>query len=51
MRGVMRVLYEVGDTIKAVYFPIKAVVSLVVTLSTGETTEASCIAAELVTWN
>ena len=37
------VLYEVGDTIKAVYFPINAVVSLVVTLATGEMTEAAMV--------
>jgi len=37
------VLYETGDTINAVYFPTTAVVSLVVTLATGETTEAAMI--------
>jgi CRP-like cAMP-binding protein len=37
------VLYETGDTIKAVYFPITAVVSLVVTLATGEMTEAAMV--------
>jgi CRP-like cAMP-binding protein len=37
------VLHEVGDTIKAVYFPIDAVISLIVTLSTGETTEAAMV--------
>jgi CRP-like cAMP-binding protein len=36
-------LYEVGDTINSVYFPISAVVSLVVTLTTGETTEAAMV--------
>jgi CRP-like cAMP-binding protein len=37
------VLFEVGDTIKTVYFPIDAVISLVVTLATGETTEAAMV--------
>jgi CRP-like cAMP-binding protein len=37
------VLYETGDTIKAVYFPISAIVSLVVTLATGEMTEAAMV--------
>jgi CRP-like cAMP-binding protein len=37
------VLYEVGDRIKAVYFPISAVISLVVTLATGEMTEAAMV--------
>src|SRR3954470_18813127 len=37
------VLFETGDTIKAVYFPTTAVVSLVVTLATGEMTEAAMV--------
>ena len=37
------VLYEAGDIINTVYFPISAVVSLVVTLATGETTEAAMV--------
>src|SRR3954462_1206883 len=37
------VLYEAGDMIDSVYFPINAVVSLVVTLATGETTEAAMV--------
>jgi len=37
------VLYEAGDLINAVYFPINAVVSLVVTLATGETTEGAMV--------
>jgi CRP-like cAMP-binding protein len=37
------VLYEAGDTIKSVYFPTSAVISLVVTLETGETTEAAMV--------
>jgi CRP-like cAMP-binding protein len=37
------VLYEAGDLIKAVYFPINAVVSIVVTLATGEMTEAAMV--------
>src|SRR3954452_4032562 len=37
------VLFEAGDAINSVYFPINAVVSLVVTLATGETTEAAMV--------
>jgi CRP-like cAMP-binding protein len=37
------VLYDVGGTIKAVYFPTTAVVSLVVSLATGEMTEAAMV--------
>jgi CRP-like cAMP-binding protein len=37
------VLYEAGDTINSVYFPLGAVVSLVVTLATGEMTEAAMV--------
>jgi CRP-like cAMP-binding protein len=37
------VLYETGGTIKSVYFPINAVVSLVVSLATGEMTEAAMV--------
>lgn len=37
------VLYDVGDTINAVYFPTTAVVSLVVSLATGEMTEAAMV--------
>lgn len=37
------VLYEAGDTIDSVYFPLSAVVSLVVSLSTGEMTEAAMV--------
>ncbi|MET4024327.1 Crp/Fnr family transcriptional regulator [Bradyrhizobium sp. S3.2.12] len=37
------VLYEAGDTINAVYFPLGAVVSLVVSLATGEVTEAAMV--------
>jgi CRP-like cAMP-binding protein len=37
------VLYEAGDAIKAVYFPVTAVVSLVVSLATGEMTEAAMV--------
>ena len=36
-------LFEVGDTIETVYFPIDAVISLVVTLATGETIEAAMV--------
>ena len=38
-----KVLLEAGDTIDTVYFPITAVVSLVVTLATGETTETAMV--------
>jgi CRP-like cAMP-binding protein len=38
-----KVLYEPGDTIKSVYFPVNAVISLVITLKTGETTEAAMV--------
>jgi CRP-like cAMP-binding protein len=37
------VLYEAGDLIKSVYFPVNAVVSLVVSLATGEMTEAAMV--------
>src|SRR3954468_19893317 len=37
------VLFEAGDNINAVYFPITAVVSLVVALATGEMTEAAMV--------
>jgi CRP-like cAMP-binding protein len=37
------VLYEVGDTVNTLYFPISAVVSLVVTLASGEMTEAAMV--------
>jgi CRP-like cAMP-binding protein len=37
------VLYEAGDSISAVYFPVNAVVSLVVSLATGEMTEAAMV--------
>lgn len=36
-------LYETGDTIPIVYFPINAVVSLVASLATGEMTEAAMV--------
>ena len=38
-----RVLFEAGDTISAVYFPTTAVVSLVLTLASGEMTEAAMV--------
>src|SRR4051794_15835571 len=37
------VLYEAGDTIKSIYFPRNAVISLVVTLESGEMTEAAMV--------
>ena len=37
------VLYNAGDPVNAVYFPTSAVISLVVTLITGETTEAAMV--------
>jgi CRP-like cAMP-binding protein len=36
-------VYEAGDLIDTVYFPINACVSLVVTLATGEMTEAAMV--------
>ena len=38
------VLYETGDLIETVYFPVSAVVSLVVSLATGEMTGAAVAA-------
>ena len=38
-----RVLFEAGDTIKQVYFPEGAIISLVVGLSTGEMVEAAMV--------
>jgi len=43
------VLYENGDTIKAVYFPHGGLVSLVVDLASGETIEAAMIGRDSVT--
>jgi CRP-like cAMP-binding protein len=37
------VLYGTGDKVNAVYFPLNAIVSLVVELSTGETVEAAMV--------
>ena len=37
------VLYNAGDVVKAVYFPVSAVISLVVTLTMGETTESAMV--------
>lgn len=39
-------LYEVGNSINAVYFPISAVVSLVVTLASGEMTEFAMVSKD-----
>jgi CRP-like cAMP-binding protein len=38
-----QVLFEAGDSVSAIYFPYDAVVSLVVTLSTGELIEAAMV--------
>jgi CRP-like cAMP-binding protein len=38
-----RVLFDADEQIRHVYFPIDAVVSLVITLSTGETVEAAVV--------
>ena len=38
-----QILFDVGDTIDAVYFPTDAVVSLVVPLSTGEVVETAMV--------
>jgi CRP-like cAMP-binding protein len=37
------ILYESGEFIPSIYFPTKAVISLVVTLATGETSEAAMV--------
>ena len=37
------VLFEAGDLVPAVYFPVSAIISLVVTLSTGELVEAAMV--------
>jgi CRP-like cAMP-binding protein len=37
------VLFESGDTIRSVYFPINVVISLIVVLSTGEMIEAAMV--------
>jgi CRP-like cAMP-binding protein len=37
------VLYDAGDTVKIVYFPTTAVISLVITFATGEMTEAAMV--------
>jgi CRP-like cAMP-binding protein len=38
-----KILFEAGATINAVYFPINAVISLVVTLEAGEMTESAMV--------
>ena len=38
-----KVLYEAGDAISVVYFPTSAIISLVVSLSTGEMIEAAMV--------
>jgi CRP-like cAMP-binding protein len=38
-----RILVEAGDAVEAIYFPISAVISIVVSLSTGELVEAAMI--------
>src|SRR4051812_28733158 len=38
-----KILFEAGATIDAVYFPITAVISLVITLEAGEMTEAAMV--------
>jgi len=38
-----RILYDTGDTIQHVYFPVTSVVSLVLDLSTGELVEAAMV--------
>jgi hypothetical protein len=37
------VLFDQGDRMRSLYFPLKSVISLVVSLSTGETIEAAMI--------
>jgi CRP-like cAMP-binding protein len=38
-----KILFEAGDSVLAVYFPYDAIISLVVTLSTGELIEAAMV--------
>ena len=38
-----QVLFEAGDTIGATYFPTSAVISIVVTLSSGQVVEAAMV--------
>jgi CRP-like cAMP-binding protein len=38
-----KILFEAGDTVSTVYFPYDCVVSLVVTLATGELIEAAMV--------
>jgi hypothetical protein len=38
-----QVLFEAGDTIEAAYFPTSAVISIVVTLSSGQVVEAAMV--------
>ena len=38
-----QVLFEAGDTIDATYFPTSAVISIVVTLSSGQVVEAAMV--------
>jgi hypothetical protein len=38
-----KIMYEAGDAVTAIYFPTSAIVSLVVSLSTGETIEAAMV--------
>ena len=38
-----QVLFDAGDTIRAVYFPTSAVISLVIGLSTGEIVDAAMV--------
>jgi CRP-like cAMP-binding protein len=38
-----KILFEAGDSVSAVYFPYDAIISLVVTLSTGELIEAAMV--------
>ena len=42
------VLFEAGDTIKAIYFPHSGIVSIVVDLASGETVEAAMIGRDSV---
>src|SRR5688572_16511414 len=38
-----QILFDLGDTMSSVYFPIDAVISLVLALSTGESTESAMV--------
>src|SRR3954471_17475597 len=42
-KGTYQILFDTGDTLHTTYFPLTAIVSLVVLLSTGESVEAAMV--------